>query len=94
MKKYSRLLDKIKFVKKVLGTPYHFFYAGVKSTLICIRFEDKYGKHFNFTGSSMFDAVTLAEKYVQDEIAKGYLKDPTKKKEDKIDDIINVDENK
>lgn len=83
MDKLFKLNDKIKYVKKVFQTPYHFFYVGPKSNLVGIRFEDKSGKSFNFTAPSMFEAVLAAEKYIEEEIKTGNLKEPeSKKKED------------
>jgi len=75
-----KLNDKIKFVKKILRTPYHFFYAGVKSNLIGIRFEDKSGRGFNYTGDSMFEAVKSAENYVNAELKAGSLSEPEPRK--------------
>ncbi len=80
----AKLNEKIKFIKKVFQTPYHFFYAGVKSSLVGIRFENKQGRHFEFTAASMFTAVQEAERYVIAELAAGNLTDPdAKKHEDK-----------
>ncbi len=79
MTELIKLNDKIKYVKKVFRTPYHFFYVGTKSNLVGIRFEDKYGKHFEFVGATMFEAVNSAEKYVREEIKQGGLKDPESK---------------
>ncbi len=79
--KRTKLNDKIKFVKKVFQMPYHFFYAGVKSSLVGIRFEDKQGRHFEFTAASMFSAVQDAEKYVTTELAAGNLQDLSAKKD-------------
>ena len=69
--KYTKLNDKIKFIKRVFQTPYHFFYVGLKGNLVGIRFEDKQGRHFNFTAPSMFTAVVDAEKYVVTELEAG-----------------------
>ncbi len=80
--KRAKLNEKIKYVKSVFQTPYHFFYAGIKSNLVGLRFEDKNGRHFEFTSGSMFGAVTEAEKYVVSEVATGNLTDPNDKKED------------
>lgn len=74
--KRAKLNEKIKFVKRVFETPYHFFYAGASSGLVGIRFEDKNGRHFEFTAGSMFTAVQDAEKYVVAELASGNLTDP------------------
>lgn len=80
MTELTKLNDKIKFVKKVFGTPYHFFYAGMKSDLVGVRFEDKSGRNFNFTSSSMFEAVNAAETYVRAELKAGNLKEPEPRK--------------
>lgn len=80
--KRAKLNEKIKFVKKVFQMPYHFFYAGVKSSLVGIRFEDKQGRHFEFTAPSMFSVVETAEKYVITELAAGNLQEPDSKKDE------------
>jgi len=82
MEKLTKLNDKIKYVKRIFQMPYHFFYVGPKSNLIGIRFEDKSGKNFCFTAPSMFEAVSAAEKYIQEEIKNGNLKEPESKKKD------------
>lgn len=88
-KKRVKLNEKIKYIKRVFQTPYHFFYiTGSKSNLVAVRFEDKQGRHFEFTSSSMFAVVLEAEKYVVDEIKSGQFADPDIKKEK------NEDENK
>lgn len=73
--KRAKLSEKIKYVKKVLGTPYHFFYVSAKNNVVGVRLEDKSGKSFNFTGASMFDTIQMAEKYVADGIKEGNLKE-------------------
>lgn len=80
--KRTKLNDKIRFIKRIFRTPYHFFYAGTKSNLVGIRFEDKQGRHFEFTGGSMFITVLAAEKYVVDELASGNLTDPDLKQDE------------
>lgn len=79
MQELIKLNDKLKFIKKVFRTPYHFFYVGARSNLVGIRFEDKYGKHFNFTGGTMFEAVKAAENYIKEEIKMGNMKNPEEK---------------
>ena len=80
MTELIKLNDKIKFVKRIFRTPYHFFYMGVKSNLIGVRFEDKVGRGFNFTGASMFEAVNAAEIYVRAELKAENLKEPELRK--------------
>ena len=80
MSELIKLNDKIKFVKRVFRTPYHFFYSGVKSNLVGVRFEDKAGRGFNFTGISMFEAVKAAETYVRTELEAGNMKEPEPRK--------------
>ena len=74
--KRAKLNEKIKYIKRTFQTPYHFFYAGTKSSLVGLRFEDKQGRHFEFTAPSMFTAVLTAENYVMTEIKEGNLADP------------------
>lgn len=82
--KRAKLNEKIKFIKKIFVMPYHFFYIGSKSNLVGIRFEDKNGRHFEFTAGSMFTAVLAAEQYVTTELNAGNLVEPEDKKhEDK-----------
>lgn len=76
MNELIKLNDKIKFVKRIFKTPYHFFYAGTKNDLVGIRFEDKAGRNFTFTAVSMFSAVQAAEDYVRVELKAGNLKEP------------------
>jgi len=79
-----KLNDKIKYVKRILRTPYHFFYVPMKTSLIGIKFEDRNGQSFDFTGPNMFEAVVTAENYVNEGLREGNLKEPEprKKKEE------------
>lgn len=94
MKTLVRLKDKIKYIKKVFKTPYHFFYVGQKGKLVGIRFEDKNGKNYSFTGYSMMDSVKSAEKYVRDEISAGSLKEIEVKKEEEKKEEVKKEEGK
>jgi len=85
-----KLNDKIKYIKRTFKTPYHFFYMSMKNNLIGIRFEDKAGQNFNFTGPSMFEAVLTAERYVNEGLKEGNLKEyePRKKTTELKETII------
>jgi len=81
----AKLNDRIKYVKKVLGTPYHFWMefkdtANPRMQLVKIHFEDKDGKIYSFSGTTMVNAVNDAKKYVNNEIKMGTLKEPIVKK--------------
>lgn len=71
--KLSKLNDKIKFVKKALKTPYHFF-SVTPNKQITVFLEDKQGKRYTFTGNSIFNSVETAEEYVEHEIEAGAIK--------------------
>ncbi len=75
-----KLNDKIKYVKRILRTPYHFFFVPMKSNLVGIKFEDREGQSFTFTGPTMFEAVVTAENYVIDGLKEGSLKEPEPRK--------------
>jgi len=78
--KINKLGDALKFVKKALKTPYHFYHYS-ENKLILIILEDKHGKRLSFSGVSMFNAVEEAITYVENEIAAGTIKELTNKKE-------------
>lgn len=83
--------NKIKFVKKALKTPYHFFFMTL-SKQVTVVLEDKQGKRYTFTGNTMFNSVETAEDYVIHEIEAGSIKESiTRAKTDKEKD---EDENK
>lgn len=75
----NKLQDKIKYIKRILRTPYHFFFI-TSSKQISILFENKQGNRYSFTGLSMYNAVETAEEYVKTEIKMGSLFEPTKNK--------------
>ena len=75
-----KLNDKIKYVKRIFRTPYHFFYIGLKNNIVGIRFEDKAGRNFCFTAPSMFEAALTAENYVAEGLKEGNLKEPEPRK--------------
>lgn len=100
----KRFSDRIKYIKKVLGTPYHFFTttegtSKISPKGVLVVFEDKDGKRFTFSERSINEVINESEKYVASEIEAGALKEP-KKESKKIEDTtkttkINVtDENK
>ncbi len=72
--KRTRLIEKLRYVKEVLKTPYHFFHY-TDSNMIKVIFENKSGKHYSFSSYTMFTAITEAENYVKTEINAGALKD-------------------
>lgn len=74
--KQIKLNDKIKYVKQILRTPYHFFYVGQKSNLVGIRYEKRNGENYSFTGESMLNAVDISENYVTTEVKAGNLNGP------------------
>lgn len=78
----AKLVDKIKYVKKVLKTPYHFFMMSPDKTRR-LYFEDKNGTTYSFSGSSMYNAVCEAENYVVAEIKAGTFKEPEMENTDK-----------
>jgi len=69
------LNDKIKFVKKVLKTPYHFF-SLTSNRLVEVILEDKQGKRFTFVGNTISNSIETAEEYIKHEIQAGAIKDP------------------
>jgi len=77
-----KLKDKIKYLKRALKTPYHFFFI-TQNKQIMIILEDKQGKRYSFTGNTMFTSVEVAEEYVKNEIEAGSIIDPNKKIESK-----------
>jgi len=82
----AKLNDRIKYVKRVLGTPYHFWMefkdiVSPRKSLIKIHLEDKNGKPYSFSGDTMVKAIDDAENYVKNEIKMGTLKEPTNKKD-------------
>lgn len=70
--KTIKLNDKLKYIKKVLKTPYHFFFMTTTSQIMVV-FEDKYGIRFTFTGETMYNAAVEAEDYVKSEVKAGSL---------------------
>lgn len=81
----KKLSDRVKYLKKVLKTPYHFFTAvdgptRVSPKGVMIIFEDKNGKRFSFSEKSINDSIKEAERYVKEEIKAGALKEPKKSK--------------
>jgi hypothetical protein len=70
-----KLNDKIKFIKRALKTPYHFFYL-TPNKQIMIILEDKQGKRYSYTGNTIFNSVETAEEYVKGEISAGSIKEP------------------
>ena len=75
-----KLKDKIKYLKKTLKSPYHFFHI-TQNNQIMIILENKQGKRYSFTGDTMFNSVEVAEEYVKNEIGAGAIIDPNKKTE-------------
>lgn len=80
--KTIKLNDKLTYVKKVLETPYHFFYMTPEKQ-VGVIFENKAGKRFYFNNDRMYSAVETAEEYVNKEIEAGSLKLPESLKEEK-----------
>jgi len=70
-----KLNDKIKYIKKALKTPYHFFFM-TPSKQVTIVFEDKQGKRYSFTGNTIFNSAETAEDYVKHEIEAGSIIEP------------------
>ena len=73
--KTIKLNDKLKYIKKVLKTPYHFFYI-TSTGQTTVVFEDKYGKRYTYGGNGMYNAVIVAEEYVKAEVESGSLIEP------------------
>jgi len=80
--KYIKLSDALQFVKNALKTPYH-FYQMTDHKMIVITLEDKSGKRYTFTGTTIFNSVENAVGYVEAEISAGSIKDPRKEKQKK-----------
>jgi len=83
--KYDTLIENIRYVKKVLKTPYHFFtLSNTNKDLIVLVLESKEGfsSRKKFTGDSVISTVKEACAYVENEIKNGYLKE-VEEKEDK-----------
>jgi hypothetical protein len=68
-----KLTDKIKFIKKALKTPYHFFYM-TADKYVCIVLENKENERFSFNGTNIYNSVITAENYVKSEIKAGTIK--------------------
>jgi len=84
--KYSTLVENIRYIKKVLKTPYHFFtVSNTNKDLIILILESKDGFYSRkrFTGDSIVSAVKEAFLYVENEIKNGTLKDVNEKDEKK-----------
>lgn len=77
--KLYKLEDKIKYIKKVLKTPYHFF-SMTSTHQVIIIFENRNEKRFTFSGRSMYNSIEIAEQYVLSEIKTGSLEDINEEK--------------
>ena len=89
----KRFSDRIKYLKRVFNTPYHFFTAIDGATRlspksIMVIFEDRDGKRFSFNEKSINSAIKEAERYAKSEINVGTLKEPkeSKKSQSKKDE--------
>jgi len=78
--KIIKLSDALQFVKNTLKAPYH-FYQMTDNKMIVITLEDKYGKRYTFSGTTIFNSVENAVAYIETEISAGSLKDPRIQKE-------------
>jgi len=97
--KIIKLSDALQFVKNTLNAPYH-FYQMTDNKMIVITLEDKYGKRYTFSGTTIFNSVENAVAYIESEISAGFIKDPRKetvkneKKEEKDQSKLKKDEAK
>ena len=81
-----KLNDKIKYIKRAFGTPYHFFFM-TENKQITVVFENKKDVRYTFTGDTIFGSIETAEEYVVNEIKAGAIKEPdmsTKESKQKI----------
>ena len=87
--KLNKLNDKLKYIKKVLKTPYHFF-SMLSDKQVVVIFENKQGIRYTFTGQTMYNSTETAENYIKSEIEAGSLKDPfqTDEPDDKNDNKV------
>ncbi len=73
-------IERMRYIKNVLKTPYHFF-TETSDKGVLLRLENNKECKYSFKGDTIVQATQEAEAYIKQEIEAGSLKDI--KKDDK-----------
>ena len=67
-------VERMRYIKHVLKTPYHFF-TETSDRGVLLRLEDNKECKYSFKGFTIIEAIKEAETYIKQEIEAGSLKD-------------------